>query len=60
MANSFGRVVTDAGPVNPEEITAVGFMLADKRAGPFKMEVERITVERAVNGTAELPFNSLP
>jgi monofunctional biosynthetic peptidoglycan transglycosylase len=46
-ATSFGRVVNGAGAVKPEEINAVGFMLSDKKAGPFKLEVERIDVERA-------------
>lgn len=46
-ATSFGRIVKDAGAVKPEEINAIGFMLSDKKAGPFKMEVEWIKVERA-------------
>ena len=46
-ATSFGRVVQDAGTVKPEEINALGFMLGDKKAGPFKMEIEWIKVERA-------------
>jgi NADH dehydrogenase [ubiquinone] 1 alpha subcomplex assembly factor 1 len=46
-ATSFGRVVKDAGAVKPEEVNALGFMLSDKKAGPFKIEVESITVERA-------------
>jgi monofunctional biosynthetic peptidoglycan transglycosylase len=47
QATSFGRVVQDAGTVKPEEINALGFMLGDKKAGPFKMEIEWIKVERA-------------
>jgi monofunctional biosynthetic peptidoglycan transglycosylase len=46
-ATSFGRIVSDAGPVKPEEVDALGFMLSDKKAGPFKLEVEWIKVERA-------------
>jgi monofunctional biosynthetic peptidoglycan transglycosylase len=45
-ATSFGRVVKDAGAVNPEEVNALGFLLSDKKAGPFKLEVESIRVER--------------
>jgi len=45
-ATSFGRVVKDAGAVKPEEINALGFMLADKKAGAFKMEIEWIKVVR--------------
>jgi hypothetical protein len=46
-ATSFGRVVKDAGAVKPEEVNALGFMLSDKKAGPFKLEIESIKVERA-------------
>lgn len=46
-ATSFGRVIKDAGAVNPEEINAIGFMLSDKKAGPFTMEVEWVKVEQA-------------
>lgn len=45
-ATSFGRPV-DAGPVKPEEVSGLGFMVSDKRAGPFKLEVGSITVVRA-------------
>lgn len=48
-ATSFGRLVKDAGAVKPDEVNALGFMLADKKAGPFRMEVEWIKVERAGN-----------
>ena len=47
-ATSFGRMVQDAGTVKPAEINAMGFMLGDKKAGTFKMEIEWIKVERAV------------
>ncbi len=46
-ATSFGRVVKDAGPVDPKEINSLGFMLSDKKAGPFKLEIKSIKVERA-------------
>ena len=46
-ANSFGRVVKDAGAVKPEGVNALGFMLSDKKAGPFKLEVESIRVVRS-------------
>ena len=48
-ATSFGRIVKNAGLVKPEEINSLGFMLGDKKAGPFKMEIEWIKVERASN-----------
>ena len=46
-ATSFGQMVKNAGAVKPAEINAIGFMLGDKKAGPFKMEIEWIKVERA-------------
>ena len=46
-ATSFGRPVLDAGPVNPTEVNALGFLLGDKKPGPFKLEVEWIKVLRA-------------
>ena len=45
-ATSFGRVVRGAGPVKPEEITSMGVLLGDKKAGPFRMEIEWIKVQR--------------
>ena len=53
-ATSFGRVVREAGPVKPEEITSVGFLLGDKKAGLFKLEVESIKVERAAIASGEI------
>ena len=46
-ATSFGRPVKDAAPVDPQEVNGLGFLLGDKKAGPFKMEVEWIKVVRA-------------
>ena len=46
-ATSFGRPVEDAGPVDPNEVNALGFMVSDKKAGPFKLEIESIKVVRA-------------
>jgi hypothetical protein len=46
-ATSFGSPVRDAGPVNSTEVNALGFLLGDKKAGPFKLEVEWIKVVRA-------------
>ena len=43
-APSFGRVVKDAGPVDTAEVNALGFLLGDKKAGPFKLEIEWIKV----------------
>lgn len=37
-----GRTVPQAGPVVPSEIQQIGFLLADKTAGPFEMEIRSI------------------
>jgi monofunctional biosynthetic peptidoglycan transglycosylase len=47
VATSFGRIVRNAAPLNPSEITSVGFLLSDKKAGPFKLEVEWIKASKA-------------
>ena len=52
-ATSFGRVVKDAGAVKPEQINGLGFMLSDKKAGPFKMEIEWIKVEKNETSAAK-------
>lgn len=49
-ATPFGRVVRDAGPVDPDEVNALGFLLGDKKAGPFRLEVEWIKVVRGGEG----------
>ncbi len=41
-ANSFGNPVRGAGPVDPTDINALGFLLSDKQAGPFKLEIVSI------------------
>ena len=46
QATSFGRLVPDARSVDPKEVNALGFLLGDKKAGSFKLEVEWIKVER--------------
>lgn len=37
-----GRSVPEAGPVNPSEIGQIGFLLADKQAGAFWLEIRVI------------------
>jgi len=35
-----GRIVTDAPLLNPAHIKRLGFMIADKQAGPFRLEIQ--------------------
>jgi NADH dehydrogenase [ubiquinone] 1 alpha subcomplex assembly factor 1 len=46
VARSFGRLVPNE-PLNPAEVNAIGFLLSDKQAGPFKLEVEWIRVTKS-------------
>ena len=48
VPTSFGRRVQGMGPVEPDQINGLGFMLSDKKAGPFQMQVEWVKVLRAV------------
>lgn len=41
-ATSFGRVVEKGKPLNPSNVESVGFLLADKKVGPFQLEVSWI------------------
>ena len=52
VATSFGRVVTDAGPVPPGTVNALGFMVSDKQPGPFQLEIASIQRERAREGSS--------
>ncbi len=38
---AFGRQLP-GGPADPSTISAVGFTIADKKAGPFQLEVESV------------------
>jgi monofunctional biosynthetic peptidoglycan transglycosylase len=44
-----GRVLTDAPPLNPANVTLVGFLIADKQAGAFQLEIASIRATRARN-----------
>jgi hypothetical protein len=37
-----GRLLTDVPPLNPAKVSTVGFLIADKQAGPFRLEVAAI------------------
>ena len=34
-----GRVLTDVPPLNPARVNSVGFLISDKQAGPFRLEI---------------------
>lgn len=46
-ATSFGRRMPNAGSVDPAKVDKLGFLLSDKKEGPFKLEVEWMKVIRS-------------
>jgi len=47
IPTAFGRRVQGMGPVEPDQINGLGFMLSDKKPGPFKLEVEWVKITPA-------------
>jgi NADH dehydrogenase [ubiquinone] 1 alpha subcomplex assembly factor 1 len=41
-ATAFGRELEKESSLDPSKVNAIGFLIADKKAGPFKLEVEWI------------------
>ncbi len=41
-----GRVLADVPPLNPAKINSVGFLISDKQAGPFRLEIGWIKAAR--------------
>jgi monofunctional biosynthetic peptidoglycan transglycosylase len=48
-----GRVVSEAGPVIPSEIQQIGFLLSDKNAGWFELDIRRIEFLGAQPGSTD-------
>ena len=46
IPTAFGRRVQGMGPVEPDQINGLGFMLSDKKPGKFQMQVEWVKVRR--------------
>jgi len=51
-ATSFGRVLPAFLPLDRSKVESIGFLLADKKAGPFRLEVDSI---KASSGDAAAP-----
>ena len=45
---SFGRRVQNKGPLSPDQISGIGFMLSDKKAGAFNLEIESVNIEQSL------------
>jgi NADH dehydrogenase [ubiquinone] 1 alpha subcomplex assembly factor 1 len=50
IPTAFGDRVQGMGPVEPDEITSIGFMLSDTKPGPFRLNVGWVKV-RPVDGS---------
>jgi monofunctional biosynthetic peptidoglycan transglycosylase len=50
QATWFGRTLKGADPVDAEKVNSLGFLLADKKPGPFRLEVDWIKVRSASDG----------
>ncbi|MHC4091523.1 MAG: CIA30 family protein [Planctomycetota bacterium] len=49
QARSFGRPLMAAPPLNTRDIRAIGFIIADKQEGPFKLEIEWVKAVRSLD-----------
>lgn len=55
-ATSFGRELAAIPPPDPAELSSIGFLIADKKPGPFSLQVASIKAYRAgATGTAAGP-----
>ena len=55
-ATSFGRVIPGAAPIRPENIRSVGITLADKKPGPFRIDL--ISINAVEGELSEQPLLS--
>lgn len=49
IPTAFGRRIPGMGAVDPGQINGLGFMLSDKQAGPFALQVAWVKVARAAD-----------
>ena len=47
IPTAFGRRVQGMGPVEPDQINGLGFMISDKTPGRFRVQIEWVQVMRA-------------
>ncbi len=47
IPTAFGRRLQGMGPVEPDQINGLGFMLSDKKPGPFRLEVGWVKITPA-------------
>ena len=44
-AKVYGRAIPGVGPPDTTRIESLGFMISDKQAGPFRLEIDWIAVK---------------
>ena len=44
-----GRIMNNISPISPEQIQVIGFMISDKQAGPFRLEIDSIRAYQSKN-----------
>jgi hypothetical protein len=50
-----GRAVPEAGPLDPSRLQTLGFLVGDRQAGPFRLEVARIEAAGSPGAGAVAP-----
>jgi len=55
-----GRVLTGEPPLNPARIASLGFLVSDKQAGPFRLEIAWIKAVRIQSDASATAFESPP
>ena len=55
-----GRPAPEAGPLRPDRLRTIGFLISDRQAGPFLLEVAAVAGYAPVHGAVALPRPSHP
>jgi NADH dehydrogenase [ubiquinone] 1 alpha subcomplex assembly factor 1 len=55
-----GRPAPQAGPLRPGRVRTVGFVIADRQAGPFRLEISAVAGYAQARGVVGLPRPAAP
>jgi hypothetical protein len=53
-----GRILSNVSPISPEQIQQVGFLISDKQAGKYRIEIDWTKAYKWPNFTLLYPFYS--
>ncbi|WP_372370064.1 CIA30 family protein [Candidatus Uabimicrobium sp. HlEnr_7] len=59
QATSFGRAIPFFPSLNRKQIKRLGFMVSDKKPGPFRLEIEWIKAIKKTSQSVNIPLNLL-